>query len=731
MLYGAGENTEPAVGVDAIVKEASERWKACKDWQGTEDERCREDIKFANGDARNTWQWPRGIYDQRTEGESELPCLTINNTRTHNDIIINQMSKNGFGAKVRPVGGKASYKSAQVMQSLIDRVMYISKGSAQRRKVAEQQVDGGIGYMLIETAYVSNKSRDQDIFVKASRDPTGVYLDPWIREPDGSDANFGFIFERMPRKEFNRKYPKWKDRVGAAPIDSEFVDWLNDKEIVLAKYYRKKQTPDTFVWYEIDNGDDQEPTSFEGLASEIKDDAGKEIYKALMQDIKLEKIQGGTRKVFNDEVEWFLIAGDQVIEKGPWAGKYIPICRCVGRELVIDGILDRKGHTRPLINAQQMLNYNASTSVQVVALQPKSPWMASARSIEGQEQWKTANVDSFAVLVYNDIDDEAPPELQKVDPPQRINPPPASQAHDIGMQTAERQMMLISGQWQSETGQRTSQMPESGVAIDSRKEQGDVATYHFTEHMSDMDRYVGVQLLDLFPKIYDTRRTLQIEGDDGEKSWIMIDPNQDEVVKELQKEKDDEEAASIALNPSVGDYECISDPGPSFASQRQEAWSAMVQILEKNMELTAVIGDIAFKNGDFAGAQEISDRLQKEIKAQKPYLFDDKSDPQMAAMQQQVQKLTALNGELMTKLADEKLKVRGRDERNDIKAFEADTNRMKAQIEAIMERVLSPAEIAKMQHEIALKAHDHVYTMIQQANQGNIDAENQPAPSEG
>ena len=725
MLYSASEDSYPKDGDPGIVSEACERWSACREWQGTEDSRCREDIKFANGDARNTWQWPRGIYDQRTTGENELPCLTINNTRTHNDIIINQMSKNGFGAKVRPVGGKASYKSAQVMQSLIDRVMYISKGSAQRRKVAEQQVDGGIGYMLIETAYTSNRSRDQDIFIKASRDPTGVYLDPWIREPDGSDANFGFVFERIPRKEFNRKYPNWKDRVSTAPISTEFADWLSEKEIMLAKYFRKKNISDTFVWYEIDNGDDKPPTCFEGLASEIKDDAGMEIYKALREDIKLEKIVGGTRKVFNDEVEWFLIAGDKIIERGDWAGKYIPICRCVGREAVVDGILDRKGHTRPLMNAQQMLNYNASTSVQVVALQPKSPFMASARSIEGQEQWKDSNVNNYAVLVYNDIDDEAPEGLQEVKAPVRLDPPKASNAHDLGMQTAERQMMLISGQWQSETGQRSSQMPESGVAIGERKEQGDTSTWHFTEHMSDMDRFLGVQLLDLFPKIYDTRRTLQIEGESGERSWVEIDPHQDEVIKELEKEKEDEDAASIALNPGLGEYECISDPGPDYVTRRQETWSALTQILQRNMELTAVIGDLLFKNGDFPGADEIAERLQKEIKATKPYLFDDQAEPQVQAIQEQNKRLTALNGDLMTKLADEKMKVRGRDERNDIKAFMAESQRMKIQIEALMMHVLTPAAQEKMRHELEMQGREHVFDYIKDANAANVAIEDE------
>ena len=365
-------------GDPGIVVEATERWKACKDWQGVQDERIREDIKFANADARNTWQWPTKIYQERTADGNEGVCLTINNTRVHNDLIINQLSKSNFGVKIRPTGGKATYESAKVMQSIIRRIEDISKFGAVKRKIAEQQVDGGLGYCLLETAYVSNRTRNQDIYLRASRDPTGVYLDPWIRQTDGSDANFGFIFERMPRKEFNRKYPKWKDKVGAAPINSAFTDWISDKEIMLAKYYRKEQKEDTYVWYKAENGDE-----IEKLASEIKEDSGQDIYKALIADIKEGKIDGGTRSVFDDKVKWFLIAGDTIIDRGDWAGKYIPIARCVGRELVIDATLDIKGHTRPLIDAQRMLNYDASMSVELVASQPRSPFIAPARAIEG------------------------------------------------------------------------------------------------------------------------------------------------------------------------------------------------------------------------------------------------------------------------------------------------------------------------------------------------------------
>src|SRR6266446_3646152 len=168
MLYGAAQDTEPAAGDDGIVQEAYDNFSACKEWQGPSDERTREDIKFANGDSRNAWQWPTKIYASRTGGGNDLPCLTINNTRVHNDLIINQLSKNRYGIKVRPTGGRATYESAQVMQSIINRIEYISRASAAYRKVAEQQVDGGIGYILIETAFVSARTNNQDIYLKAA-----------------------------------------------------------------------------------------------------------------------------------------------------------------------------------------------------------------------------------------------------------------------------------------------------------------------------------------------------------------------------------------------------------------------------------------------------------------------------------------------------------------------------------------------------------------------------------
>jgi hypothetical protein len=699
----------------AIVKEANDRFKACVEWQGTEDQRSRDDIKFANADARNAWQWPEKTYADRTGDGNDLPCLTINITRVHNDLIINDICKQDFGIKVRPVAGKASYKSAKMMEALIRRIQDQSTFGAQRRKVAEQQVDGGVGHMLLETRYISERSMNQDIFLKAARDPTAVYEDPYIREPDGGDKNFKFEFDRLPRKEFNRKYPQYVDKVGASPVDSAFSDWLNDKEIVLVKYWRKKAKDDTLIVYIGDDG--AEVTK---LASEIREEAGAELFKLLKAQIENGSIDGRIRKTTNNTVEWFLIAGDQIVARDVWAGKYIPGARCIGRELVIDNTLDRKGHTRGMIDPQRMLNYNASSDVQYNFSQTKSQWLAPLRAIEGQEQWKTANTDNFAVMIYQDYDEDAPPGAPDIQKPEKIPPSAPNPAYQSGMQVAERHAMMVSGQWQSQQGQNNQKGPESGVAINARKMQSDTSTSHFYEHQNDMLTLLGKQLLDLMPKIYDTERALQVIGEKGEKFWIRIDPNQDDVITELEHEKEDEEAIQLAFNPNLGEYECVSDPGPDYATQRQEAWNALTMVLSQAKELTAVCGDLLFQYGDFPGADDIRERIQKEIKATKPYLFGDGPPPDVMALNQQVQKLTALNTELMQKLAVNELRHKGYTEKRDIDAQNADTNRLKITVEALTKIMLTPAQREQLTHEVEQGARQHVYNLVERANQAEV-----------
>lgn len=699
-------------GDDRIVEEARKRFIRCREWQGEADKNWLEDTKFANADERNRWQWPNKTLEDR-DADSR-PCLTINKTRVHNNIVINESLKNKSAITIRPTGGIASYKGSQAYKMLIRRIEAISGVDAVYEKAFRDQVDGGVGYVIVDTDYMSDRTFDQDIFFRRCRDPLCVYIDPDCEDPAGLDADFGFTFDRMSRDKFNREYPKWKNEVGQAPLGADEL-WLNKTDITVAMYYRRSGKRDKFVSYvDPDTGDRSEM-----LASELRDRAGPEIADRILAQIDDGEIDGRTRDVLNRKVEWFKIAGDKIIARGPWIGRYIPIVRCDGVATVIEGKLDRKGHTRSQIGPQRMLNYNASGAIEFGALQGKTPWVGPARAFEGQEQWKDANRKNYAFLAYNDVDEESDsPELGKIDKPTRTEPPTSAPVFMQGMQDAERQLMMVTGQYQSQMGEEDMQAAASGKAINARQRQGDTVTYHFVEHQSDMIRALGVQCIDLIPKVYDTERMLQVLDDDGTKLWIRIKPGQQEAYKELEEKED--EAKVVEFNPLFGEYECVPDVGPSFATQRQEAWSAIATLLAQSEQLVGVVGDLLFQYGDFPGAEDIRERLRKEIEATKPYLFNDQQNPSLVALQQKIQQLTALNGELLHKMALRELSQKQREEKRDIDATNAETNRLKVVLDAMAKIEFTPAQRAKLEHELLRNSHSAVLDMIFAQNEADI-----------
>ena len=228
-----------------------------------------------------------------------------------------------------------------------------------------------------------------------------------------------------------------------------------------------------------------------------------------------------------------------------------------------------------------------------------------------------------------------------------------------GMEVAQQELMMASGQYQAQLGENEN--AKSGKAIAERQRQGDNATYGFVDNQAIMIRQIGRIVVDLIPKIYDTVRVLRIRGDDGMMKNITIDPN----AKQALQQQQDTAARQVQMifNPTVGEYAVEVDVGPNYATKRQEAWNAIVQILTQSPNLIPIVGDLLFQNADFPGADEIAVRLRRMAP---PAALGDGPPPQDQAMQQHIAQLTQLIGELNGKLADKTAEM-------NIKAFEAST----------------------------------------------------------
>jgi hypothetical protein len=661
----------PKAGDAEILREAKARFERCQAWEAAWRDRALFDTKFANGDSLNGYQWDGNVRNER----GARPCLTYNQVRQHNLQVINDARSNKAQIKVTPTGGRASYEAAQVFSGIIRRIEYQSKAVDAYSTAIYHQVESGIGYVRVETDYVDANSFDLDLFIRRIPDPRSVYMDPDCQLYDKSDANFAFIFHDIPRDRYEEEYGK-EDSPAPSTLDNN--DGWNDKDHVRVAEYWRRNVANAKI-HQLQDGT---VVRDEDIPDELRD----EITPMIKQ----------TREVAEPEIEWFKLAGDKVIDREQWLGKYIPIVPFVGEETVIDNELDRKGHTRSQIDAQRIYNYWASAAVEQVALQTKTPYIAVADAIQGHmEQWATANTKNWSVLVYNGVGEDGKP----IPPPARTDPPQMAQAYITGMQIARQDLMSVTGQYQAELGMPSNE--RSGIAIQQRQRQGDTATYHYIDNQAKGIRQIGRILLDLIPKIYDVRRVVMTLGEDGSESKVVVAPESPEAHQYIAQQPDGSVAPlspgqakeqtedpnkpdpAVIFNPSVGTYDVEADVGPAYGTQRQEAANAFSQIMAQNPAAFQIVGDFWAQNSDFPGADELADRLKRGL----PPQYKSGVDPQVQAISQQAQQMQQQAQQLLQK-ADAEIAtlkaqlVHAQEQATDkghelaIKDYEAETKRL-------------------------------------------------------
>jgi hypothetical protein len=639
-----------------ILKEARERFKRGVDWEAMARARFRDDVKFAEGDAYNNYQWPGTELDKR----DKRPSLTINRVRQHNLDILNDARQSQVAIKVRPLRGGASYDSAEILDGVIKHIEYISNADAAYQHALKFAVQGGIGWIRIATDYVGDDSFDQEIFIRPIKDPLSVMLDPDIIEQDGSDARWGFVFTEMPKDEFDKAYPKLKETAANNEIAPD-ASWVTLDHVRIAEYFRCVKDEDKLLSYINPDSGERE--------TKRKSEMGDDLLAKVIDDPDLAQ-----RSIEFTKVEHFTIVGDQITEEKIWPGKYIPLLRCIGEETVIDGQMDRKGHTRCMLDQQRMVNYSASGFVEYGALQTKVPWIVGLDTIEEtQGQWETANTENHAFLGWKEWDDEG----RQHSAPIRPEPPSSAPVYLDGFKLAIEQMYLVSGQNQADFGQPSNE--RSGKAIDARKREGDKATYHYLDNQSVMIRFAGKQIIDLFPHIYDTARTVKYRDDAGNEGDVQMDPNAPQHFQAQEDPNDQDAPKKFIMNPKLGVYDVQADVGPSFATQRQEAFSAFSTLLGANKELFNIVGDVWMRFADIPGAQEAAERLRRMVPAQAL----GGPNPEVQQLQAELQKAQHLITQQGLKLEDKSAKNVWEEQKQAISAYKAQSDRLTALSKAL------------------------------------------------
>lgn len=648
-----------------IIQEAQDRWKVDYDWEHDSRMLAMEDYKFACGDSENNFQWPENVQNDRGGPSSAKPMLTINKVRQNNLQIINDARKNKPAITFRPVGNGATAQSAQIWNGLARRIESQSMAQSIYDRATEYLVKMGFGFWRITTEYVNENTFDQEIYIRPVVDPWSCLLDSNAKLPDRSDARHGFLSEDVARDDFELKYPQFKDIPPQLALTEGGNSWVTKDKIRVAEYYRQEQRMDTLYAY-------------------VPQDAGTTapvmIYKSDLKDpAMLERVKSGAkreREVMRLAVRWYLIVGSELVDEADWPSKYVPLVQIVGEETIIDNQFDRKGHTRYLKDPQRMYNYFSSGAVEYGALQTKTPWIATVEAIEEHENdWNSANTENKSVLVYNGFGDDG---TTKIEAPSRVQPPVSAPLCVDGMKIASDEIMTASGQYAATMGGQGNE--RSAKAIMERQRQGDTATYHFIDALSIGVRKTGKIMMDLAPKIYDTKRIIQIIQEDGKTLEVQMDPGAKKAYEEQQLE--DQAAVERIFNPAVGTYEVLIDVGPDWGTKREEAFNAFSMLLGQAPNLIPYLADLLMRAGDFPMAETAAERLYRMLPAQAK---GEGPSPQEQALTQQIDALKEALSAMIQEKSKLQLTLKGKEQQKFIDAFNAVTQRLKVVGERAMD----------------------------------------------
>ncbi len=596
-------------GDKEILETAKKRFKLCVDENEQERAKQLDDLVFCDLE-----QWPAEVRAARENDiNGPRPCLTIDKINQYITQVVNDMRQNKPSIKARPVDDGADPKTAKVFQELIRRIEDDSNADIAYLTAGESAVKIGEGYFRFVTEFVDETSFDQEIRFKPIDDTFCVYLGPH-HMPDGSDAEYGFVLEDIPKERFKREFPKAKAESNdfQAGTGGDLKYWTNGETIRVCEYF--------YFDYK-----DVEILLLEDGSSISKDEYDQAIANGF-PEVGITK----SRKTKTKSVKWCKLTGIEILEKQDWAGKYIPIVKVSGRVSKVKGKRILKGLVRPAKDSLRAYNYWFSTITEKLALSPKTPYIGAVGQFATHgDKWNKANSVNYSRLEYDPIEVNG----VVVPPPQRQGPAPLEVAMIKQLEVIEHDIQTSLGMFKASVGQSDPQ--QSGRALQALQHQTDTGTFHFPDNVAIAIRHGGRILIDLIPKIMDTARVVRILGEDGEAGSAQIDPNQPQAVQQVQTDNGIQEI----YNLGVGKYDVTATVGPSYSTKRMEQADMMLQVMQNQPELIQTIGDLLFKSFDWPMADKIAERMKKMLppQLQEPEDGQQAIPPKVQAAMQQIE----------------------------------------------------------------------------------------------
>jgi len=553
-----------------------------------------EDLNFIyNAEAMGQWD-PVVLQNRRGK-----PCYSFNRCLQPVNMVVADMRQTRPAGKVRPSSEGASESTAEVFAGLCRSIEQASRADQIYKEQFKFAVAGGFGAWRIMPTYMQDDGEgafDQVLRVINIANPQTVVWDPQCADACAGDANRCIVAERISDDVYDNLYTTGENPVGhrsSFNMSRDSYGWFTDKEVRIAEYFERvprekwiaKMTDGTVRDYDSDLKATEKHLDEHGLTHE----------KSGVTRIAKNKKTGEKmiRKTIKWQVMWVKVDGSNVLE-GPYYydWKRIPVVRCPGRYINIEGRKKFQSLIRHSKDAQRSYNSRASDMIERSALLPKAPYLVTEAMIKGYEnEWNQANVASRPYLPYN-VDKNAEGGM-----PFRTPPLDLPQGAMALAQMSIQDIQATIGYFDPALGNADDMNRVSGKALVQHTKRSDLGSYEFIDGFGSALQLTWEMMVDMIPTVMDSERVERIIGMDG-------------VEKMVELNKENEFTGDIMHDLSKGSYDVEVVIGPSFQSARQEALDTLLSFAEAMPSAAPVIQDLIAKNIDSPDAQEMANRLR-------------------------------------------------------------------------------------------------------------------------
>lgn len=668
---------------EAFLLQARQRYEFDLEVDREDREASEDDNKFANADDKKREQWDKdAAASRRAAGR---PVVQWNRLPTYVQQVSNDSRQNKPSIKIA-AGDQGRKETADYFQSRIRQVEYDSDADIAYDTSADQQVTSGRGNIRVFTERVPN-TFEQRLRIGRIENQYSVVWDAGAKLYDRSDADHCFVVSQLTTEQHIREYGEQRT---ATRIDftrgelNPAPQWIgigtNGDMIQVAEYWVKERKKRMLCLL----GSTGLPAWKDELAN--------------YDELKRRGLILAEREDDDIVIFQYVINGCEILSKTEWIGKSIPIVPVWGREAVVDGQRRTFSLIRNAKDPQRGLNLMVSNFMEEIGKMTKTPWLIPDGGVAAAHQgdWETALNTAKAYLIYQQYEDPNVG-VRQLNKPERITNAPDIAGIVVGINQCIEAIKASMGIYDAALGARSNET--SGIAIQRRQKESDVATFHFPDNQARSRKRVGELLLELIPLVDQPGKQYPVRSEEGKTRIVPIG----------KEHLDPKTGKPIIHNLTQGNYGVTVETGPSFTSARQEQKENLATIITAIPEAFWILGDKWIGLQDFPGSEEDAERVRRAIEMKTPGLIQDPEQqgqaipPQVQAelmkAKQDAQAATAFAQSLHEKIETETVKY---DHQKEIEQMKLEFEREKLGIDSQVKMAISglQADLGQLKLEI-------------------------------